>query len=208
MMAALGLVATVTGILSFFLPSSATWLNNHGFTAWPLATLALILFTWAAANWRKSGQELEALRAELRTPVPEDVRIYAAFKEALPRDSRSIDWLRTAAGERIYWMSDVDPLREYVFRWRATRDHFINADLEVAYQAFVQAASDFVSFQSWNAQWAPEEMQGRENDVMMLSYDRSNHQKASQVQLGTETRADSVVAAYDKLYNLGSRLGL
>jgi hypothetical protein len=61
---ALAFVSAIAGILAWWVPSSSPWLDHHGFAAWPLAALFLILFAWAASSWHQSTQELKGKLAE------------------------------------------------------------------------------------------------------------------------------------------------
>jgi len=111
---ALAVISAITGIIAWWLPSSAMRLDHNGFTAWPLATSFLTLFVWAASNWNQTTQDLKGklvdqeLKAKSREQelevrlteyalVPADKELFDAFKTSLSKDSWIMAWLRNEA---------------------------------------------------------------------------------------------------------------
>ncbi|SRR6266568_2135785 len=122
------------------------WFSNLAeqawFAAWPLAILFLILFIWATINCNLTRRELQRMRSPASHLVPEDGRLFEAFKAALPKESYVLWWLRNRAEARSYQMSDVKALRGFLNDcWYSDR-HFINDELEQAYKSFAETALD------------------------------------------------------------------
>lgn len=205
---ALTFVAAIAGIVAWWLPSSASWLDHHGFAAWPLTVLFLLLFIWAALNWYQARVELANARQLAQELVPEDKRLFQAFKQELSKDSHVLYWLRNRAEARSYQSSDVRPLSTFVYEWRSSNRHFINFQLEQAYQEFAAAAFDFLEYQAVHAQSAPREIQADWNDPVYYVYDDDHYDRAKEIRNGLGNRADKVLAAHNELYMIGSRLGL
>lgn len=208
--AAIALVGSITGILAWWLPSSATWLDHHGFIAWPLAVLSVLLFVWAAVNWQETTRELATARAEMRPLVPADRQLFNNFKEALPKDSPVLAWLRYDADQRMYRRSNVAPLSDLIYRWRDADEHFVNPELEQAAQRFVQCAKDFLSYQGLNSYAAPPRWQNDKEDTVYEYFgpNEGDDRKRSELTRGLGGRADKVLAAHNELYMIGSRFGL
>jgi hypothetical protein len=209
----ISVIAVVSGtiaIVSWWVPSSATWLNKHGFAAWPLALLFLLLFVWAASNWYQATQKLATVRAEMPALVPADRQLFDDFKAALPKDSHVIAWLRYDADTRMYRRSNIAPLSDFVHRWRDSDKHFVNPELEQAAQRFVECATDFLSYQGANAYTAPQRWQKDGEDTVFeyFSPNESNDRKRFELTRGLGERANKVLAAHNELYMVGSRLGL
>ena len=206
---ALAVLSGLTTLINFEWPSSAVWLNHHGLIAWPLAILMLILFIWAASNWYQSEQQLEARAAE-RELVPEDRRLFESFKQALPKNSRILAWLRDRADSRTFLESDIAPLRKFHSDWKYSDLHFINAKLDVAVNQLIESAGDFLTYQASQSWWAPRELQNGRDDPMFEVYDymEGNHRREREVQKGLGEHADKILAAHHELYMVGSRLGL
>jgi hypothetical protein len=208
--AAIAVVSGITGIVGWWLPSSATWLNRHGFIAWPLAVLSVLLFVWAAVNWQEVTRELATARAETRTLVPADRQLFNEFKVALPKDSPVLAWLRYDADKRMYRHSNVAPLSDLIYRWRDADEHFVNPELEQAVQRFVEYAGDFLSYQGINSFTAPPRWQNDEKDHVYEYFgpNEGDDRKRSELHKALGERADRVLAAHNELYMIGSRLGL
>lgn len=148
---ALAVVSSITGIVSWWLPSSAQWLNHHGFAAWPIATLTLILLVWVTFNWYRSERELTLLRGDMRKTLPvEDQRLFERFKAQLPRDAPVLIWLRNCGDDRVLvcQLSDVRPLSDFARGWRDADWHFLNEDLERAAVVLCESAVEYLSFRA------------------------------------------------------------
>ena len=206
--AVIGVVSGIIAIVSWLWPSSASWLNGHGFVGWPLAILFLILFAWAAVNWYQGAQETAKIRATIQQIVLEDRRLFGAFKQALPKESHVLYWLRNRAEARSYQSSDIKPLSNFVGEWRSSNRHFVDSRLEQAFKRFSDAAFDFLSYQGLHSQWAPRELQTDRDDPVYFVYDYEDRSKEREVQEGLGKRADRILEAHNELYMLGSRLGL
>ena len=162
---AIVLVSGITGIVGWWLPSSAAWLDHHGFIAWPLAVFSVLLFVWAAVNWQEVTRELAKERAEKRTTlVQADRKLFDDFKVALPKDSPVLAWLRYDADKRMYRRSNVAPLSDFIYRWCDADEHFVNPELENAAQRLVEYIRDFLSYQGINSFTAPPRWQNDEKD--------------------------------------------
>jgi hypothetical protein len=210
---ALAIISALTALISFWLPSSAAWLDRHGFMAWPVATLAVVLFIWAATNWHRSANELaiisSAARSSVHPLVPEDMRLFESFKLALPKDSNVFYWLRNRAEARSYRFSDIAPLTNYVTDWRVADRHYVNIELECAAKKFTEAANDFLSYQGQNSSWAPQQIQEDKDDPIyyVFKFDEVGIRER-EIERGLGERADKVLEAHNELYMTGSRLGL
>jgi hypothetical protein len=204
---AVGLVSAVTGLLSWWVPSSAPWLNKHGFAAWPLATIFIILFAWAAYNWYSVVRQLESTHKTSEL-VQEDIRMFTTFKHAMPKESDILYWLRTRAESRSFRMSDIRPLSSFVSDWKSSNHHFVNEQLEEACQQFIEAGSEFLSYQALHSYWAPERLQNDPDDPVLYAYDYGPGSSERLIQEGLWGRAERVLEAHNNLYMLGSRLGL
>lgn len=155
--------------------------------------------------------EAEDLRTSVRKSseiVPEDRCLFEAFKQALPKDSHILYWLRNRAEARSHRSSDVEPLMRFVDELHASDWHFVNADLEQAYRAFAAVASDFLEYQALHSQWAPKEVQTDLDDPIYYVYPEDDYNQSHMVRDGLAERADRVLAAHNELYMTGSRLGL
>ena len=204
--AALAVVSGITGILAWWLPSSATWLNRHGFVAWPLAILMSILFVWALTNWYQLKLELAAARISAREPVQEDQRLFRDFKRSLPKDSPTMIWLLNGADDSLYRWSDVAPLYRFAHDWRDSNKHYVNKELEQAAQRLVKSAFEFLSFQSTYSGPDPRNMP--DDDTMLRIPYQGDDRRQRELQLGLGKRADTVLAAHNELYMTGAHLGL
>lgn len=207
---ALAAVSALAGIVSWWLPSSATWLDRHGFAAWPVAIFSLLLLIWAAVNWRQTARELAIVRAQLRVPVPADRQLFVLIKKELPKDSSLFSWLRYDADTRLYSRSSITPLRDFIAVWRDTDYHFVDPELERAAQAFVANAVDFFSYQASHSYRASQRLQIREDDPVFQYFSSNDGDDRKRRELTKELgeRANKVLSAYDELYMTGSRLGL
>lgn len=183
-------------------------MNRHGFVAWPLALLSLILFTWAICNWYQSAKDLATVRISLREPVQEDKRLFSEFKVSLPKNSHTLIWLRNSADEPLYRWSDVASLFAFANDWRSSDNHYLNEELEQAAQRLVDSALDFLSFQGAHSEADSRKMP--DDDIMYRVYDyfQGDERRGREVQIGLGERADRVLAAHNELYMAGSRLGL
>jgi len=208
--AAIALVSGITGIVGWWLPSSATWLNHHGFIAWPLALLSALLFVWAAGNWQEATRELATVRAEIRALVPADRQLFNDFKAALPKDSPVFAWLRDNADTRMYRHSNVTPLSDFIRRWRNSDEHFVNPELEQAAQRFVHCAGDFLLYQGIHSYVAPLRWQNGKEDTVYEYFgpNEGDDRQRFELDKGLGKRADKVLAAHNELYMIGSRFGL
>ena len=208
--AAIALVSGITGIVGWWLPSSAAWLDRHGFIAWPLAVLSVLLFVLAAVNWQEATRELATARAEMRALVPADRQLFSDFKTALPKDSPVLVWLRYDADTRMYRRSNVAPLSDFFYGWRDADEHFVNPELEQAAQGFVESAKDFLSYQGNNSYVAPQRWQSDEEDLVFEYFgpNEGDDRKRHELDKGLGERADKVLAAHNELYTIGSRFGL
>jgi hypothetical protein len=208
--AVIALVSGITGIVGWWLPSSAAWLDRHGFIAWPLAALSVLLFVWAAANWQETTRELTKARAEMRVIVPADRQLFNDFKAALPKDSPVFFWLRYDADTRMYRRSNVAPLSDYIHGWRDADEHFVDAELEQAAQRFVECAGDFLSYQGAHSYSAPPRWQDNKEDAVYEYFgpNEGDDRKRFPLHRGLGERADKVLAAHNELYMIGGRFGL
>ena len=202
---ALAVVSAITSIVAWWVPSSAIWLDHHGFIAWPLAVLSLLLFVWTALNWQQTARELATVRAEMHVLVPADRQLYADFKNTLPKDSPVLVWLRHEADTRMFHRSDIAPLSDFAYSWRETDQHFVNPELEQAAQRLVECSMTFLSYQRQNAfaahAWTAE-------DPIFEYPTDGDDRKRSELDRGLGQRADNILAAHNELYMIGSRLGL
>ena len=208
--AAIALVSGAISIIAWWLPSSATWLDRHGFIAWPVAVLSVLLFVWAAANWHETARELATAHTEMRALVPADRQLFDDFKATLPKDSAVIAWLRYEADARMYRRNNVAPLSDFVRRWRDSDEHFVNSELEQAAQRFVEHAKDFLSYQGLNSYRAPQRWQNDKEDPVYEYFgpNEGDDRKRFELTSGLGERADKVLAAHNELYMIGSRFGL
>jgi len=208
--AAIALVSGITGIIGWWLPSSAAWLDRHGLIAWPLAVLSVLLFVWAAANWQETTRELATARVEIRALVPADRQLFNGFKTALPKDSPVLVWLRHEADIRMYRRSNVAPLSDFFYRWREADKHFVNPELEQAAQRFVEYAGDFLSYQRTHSYIAPLRWQNDKEDTVYEYFgpNEGDDRERSELTRGLGERADKVLAAHNELYMIGSRFAL
>jgi hypothetical protein len=202
----IAVVSGIIGILSWWLPWLATWLNRHGFVAWPLAAFFMVLFVWAALNWYQISQDLASIRLTRQELVEEDKRLFGIFKEVLPKEANVVYWLRNRAEARSFHESDIRPLSNFVADWRSSDRHYVNAELEHACKQFIEAASEFFSYQGYYSHWAPQSVQTGPDDPLFYVYDHDGTERP--IQLGLGERADRVLEAHNELYMLGSRLGL
>lgn len=208
--AAIALVGGITGIVSWWLPSSATWLDRHGFIAWPLAVLSVLLFVWAAVNWQETTRELATVRTEMRVLVSADRQLFSDFKAALPKDSPVLAWLRYDADTRMYRHSNVAPLSDLIYRWRDADEHFVNLELEQAAQRFVECVGDFLLYQGTYSYTAPARWQNDNEDPVFEYYgpNEGDDRKRFELISGLGKRADKILAAHNELYMIGNRFGL
>jgi hypothetical protein len=225
---ALAVVGTIAGIVAWWVPSSSPWLDHHGFAAWPLAALLLILFVWAASSWYQSTQELndklaeqelkaKSIKQELEARlakyalVPADKQLFDAFKTTLPKDSPVVSWLRYEADARSYRGSVVKPLEDFVGTWRSADYHFVNSELEQASSQLVAAGADFLAYQAENSWPASRSSQIHDDDLVYRYYDPDDivdNRRIRELNIGLNERANKVLDAHNKLYMVGSRLGL
>jgi hypothetical protein len=201
---ALAIVSGVAGVISWWLPSSAKWLNHHGFAAWPVAALFAIMFTWATVNWYQSDHELARTRASISKPLPEDRRLFEHFKTTLPKDAAVLIWLRNRSEDRTYRWRDVMPLHKFAEDWCDADQHFINADLERAAVMLCESAFEFRNFQSRHAERDP---RSDDDDPAYRVYGFTYDAEQDAIRRGLGKRADDVLAAHNELYVTGSRLG-
>jgi hypothetical protein len=145
---------------------------------------------------------------ETQEIVPEDRRLFGAFKQALPKDSHVLHWLREWAHARIYRSSDIEPLSKYFDAWRNSDYHFANIKLELAHREFMEAASDFLAYQAGHSQWVPQEIQTDLDDPTHSVYPEDDYNQSHAIRDGLRKRADKVLSAHNELYMIGSRLGL
>lgn len=202
---ALAIVSGITSIVSWWLPSSARWLNRHGFWAWPIATFALILLVWAVFNWYGSERALTQLRETISEPLPEDQRLFERFKTLLPKDAPVLIWLRNSGDDRVYRFSDVEPLSGFVRGWRDAAWHFLNEDLERAASVLGEYIVEYCSFRAQRS-YVDRRTDG-EDDPIVCAFG-ANDPSGDEIRRGLGRRADQVLNAYDKLYMIGSRMSM
>ena len=212
---ALAVVSAITSIVAWWVPSSATWLDHHGFIAWPMAVLSVLLFIWAVLNWQQATRELATVRAETYALVPADRQLFGDFKAALPKDAPVLKWLRYDADTRIYRHSEVAPLSDFVYSWREADQHFVNPELEQVAQQLIEYGLDFLSYQRSHAYPAPARLQLYGEDQVYQYFggdydelDRDQYRKRHAMDNELGDRADRVLAAHNELYMIGARLGL
>ena len=148
------------------------------------------------------------MRASLHGPVQEDQRLFNEFKKALAKNSHTLIWLRTGADDALWRWSDVAPLSSYVNEWRNADNHYVNDELEQAAQRLVESALDFLSFQATHSETDPREIPDDDSIYRVYDYFMGDELGERQTQMGLCERADRVLAAYNELYLIGSRLGL
>ncbi len=202
---ALAVVSGITSIVSWWLPSSAQWLNRHGFLAWPIATLALILLVWATFNWYRSERDLTQLREDIRSPLPEDQRLFERLKTLLPKDAPVLIWLRNCGDDRVYRFSNVKPLSDFTRGWNDADWHFLNKDLERAAVVLCEFAIEYCSFR---AQRSYVDRRTTDEDDPILCAFGPNDPAGDEIRRGLGKRADQVLTAHDELYMAGSRMGM
>jgi hypothetical protein len=206
--AAIGIVGSAISIVAYWAPSSATWLDRHGFIAWPLALLSLILFTWAAFNWRQSVRELETAQAAAQKPVAEDRRLFNDFRNSLPKHSPAMAMLRDIPDASTYYWADIKALSEFANRWRISHEHFVNEALDRPAQQLVKSADEYLSFLARYSEVHPEILPSDNTLYRVFTYFLGQPELEREVQKGLCERADKVLEAHDELYMTGSRIGL
>lgn len=203
--AALAAVASIAGLLSWWVPSSAGWLNRHGFIAWPVAVFFMLLFGWAVLNWHHSKAELAKIQDEMSSPIPEDRRLFQMFREAIPKDSPSLIWLRNCASDRSYRPRDIAALREFVRGWLDSDRHFMTTGLERIVQRLCETTLDFCTFQ---AQHSSSDPRSTDDDPHFRAYGFTYDAKQDAIVRGLDERADRILYAHNELYTAGILMGL
>ena len=201
---ALAIVSGITSLVSWWLPSSAHWMDNHGFAAWPISALTVILLAWAIFNWNQSNREIRRLKSDLLRPLAEDRRLFERFKRLLPKDSSGLIWLRTSGDERLYRRSDVRGIANFAREWRDTDWHFINEEMECAAELLCGSIFEYCSFRAARSSSDP---RSTGDDPIMWAFG-ANDPDGEEITRRLGHLADKALANYDRLYSIGSRLGI